>query len=177
MADIESNTARTIEVTRIENLLAWNQPLVDSDKVLYRDFLLEQWEVAKAALEKAKTDEMELRKKVVKIAFSADKLSGTERVPLYNGYELKGVKKLNYGFVKRADGEGIDKNAIDAALSAIEKDGEVGKLIAQRLVKWDPSLSLTEYKLLSVEHKKAIDAVIVTSDGAPTLEIIPPKGK
>lgn len=172
-----ANGGIEVEVARIENLIAWNQPLTETDKVTLRDYLLGQWEASKVALEAAKEAEMNLRKRIVVIAFDPSKQSGTERVELHNGYELKSVKKLNYGFVKMADGKGVDKNKIDAALAVIEADGAVGELIAQRLVKWSPELSLTEYKQLSEAHKKAIDAVIVTSDGAPTLEIVPPKGK
>lgn len=168
---------RAADIVRIQNLIAWKQPLTETDKVTYRDFLLEKWEAAKAALENAKNAEMEIRKAIVAIAFDPTKQAGTERVPLHNGYELKSVKKLNYGFIKTPDGKGVDKNAIDAALAKIEAKGPVGELIAQRLVKWDPSLSLTEYKQLSAEDKAAIDAVIVTTDGAPTLEIVPPKGQ
>lgn len=176
MSNPEPLDARAQEIARIQALLAWKQPLTETDKVTYRDYLLEIWEVRKAELENAKNAEMEIRKAIVAIAFDPSKQSGTERVPLHNGYELKSVKKLNYGFVKGPDGKGIDKNRIDAALATIEADGAVGELIAQRLVKWEPTLSLTEYKLLSAAHKAAIDAVIVTSDGAPTLEIVPPKG-
>lgn len=166
-----------VNVGRIEGLLSWGQTLNETDKLFYRDYLLSRWEASKAALEAAKEAEMTLRKKVVDIAFDPNKKAGTERVELANGYELKSVKKINYGFVKGVDGKGVDKNKIDAALAVIEADGPVGELIAQRLVKWSPELSLTEYKQLSEAHKKAIDAVIVTSDGAPTLEIVPPKGQ
>lgn len=175
MSDIESATARMIDVTRIQKLLEWNQPLTNGDKVLYRDYLLEQWEEAKAALERAKAYEMDTRKAIVAIAFDPNKQAGTERVALHNGYSLKTVKKLNYGFVKTSDGK-LDKNAVDNALRAIEVKPN-GELIAERLVKWDPSLSLTEYKLLPADMKAIIDTVIVTTDGAPTLEIEAPKGK
>lgn len=148
----------------------------DADFEKVRDHLLVSWQEAKEALEKAKEAEMFLRKKVVDFAFDPNKQSGTENVDLGNGYKLKAVKKLNYGFIKNAENK-LDKAAIDKALAKIEKDGAVGELIAERLVKWTPDLSLSEYKLLSDKHKAIIDSVIVTSEGSPTLEIVEPKNK
>jgi hypothetical protein len=172
----DAANAHAANVQRIGNLISWNQPLTETDKLTWRDHLLALWEASKAALEAAKTAEMDLRKRVVDFSFDPNKKAGTERVELANGYELKAVKKINYGFVKREDGQGVDKNKIDEALAKIEAEGPVGELIAQRLIKWDPSLSLTEYKQLSPIHKAVIDAVIVATDGAPSLEIVPPKG-
>lgn len=147
----------------------------DAEFEAERDRLLLDWEEQKKALEVAKEREMSARKLVVDFAFDPNKVSGTERIDLGNGYQAKAVKKINYGFVKNADGK-LDKRAIDRALEKIEKvGGAVGELIAERLVKWTPDLSLTEYNQLDDKFKKIIDEVIVTTDGAPTLEIIAPK--
>ena len=147
----------------------------EAEFVAERDRLLLAWEESKKALEVAKEKEMEQRKAVVAFAFDPNKESGTERIELDNGYQAKAVKKVNYGFVKTEDGK-LNKAAIDKALAKIEKvGGAVGELIAERLVKWTPDLSLTEYKQLDEKFKKIIDEVIVTSEGAPTLEIITPK--
>lgn len=59
----------------------------------------------------------------------------------------------------------------------MKKDGEAGELIAERLIKWTPELSLTEYKQLSDKYRKIIDDVITASEGMPTLEIVEPKAK
>lgn len=139
-----------------------------------RTRLLLEWDTSKAALEVAKETEMKLRKQVVDFAFDQNQTSGTERIDIGNGYQAKAVKKVNYGFVKTADGK-LDKAAIDKALAKIEKTGPAGELIADRLVKWTPDLSLTEYKLLDAKFRAIIDDVIVTTEGAPTLEIVAPK--
>lgn len=146
----------------------------EAEFVAERDRLLLAWEESKKALDVAKEKEMEQRKAVVAFAFDPNKESGTERIELGNGYQAKAVKKLNYGFVKTEDGK-LNKTAIDKALAKIEKTGPAGELIAERLVKWTPDLSLTEYKQLPEKLKSIIDEVIVTSEGAPTLEIIAPK--
>jgi len=148
----------------------------EAEFIAERDRLLLSWEESKKALEVAKEKEMEQRKAVVAFAFDPNKESGTERIELGNGYQAKAVKKVNYGFVKTEDGK-LNKAAIDKALSKIEKTGPAGELIAERLVKWTPDLSLTEYKQLPEKLKSIIDEVIVTSEGAPTLEIIAPKSQ
>lgn len=140
-----------------------------------RDVLLVQWMDAQKALAEAKDKEAKLRTAVVDFAFDPTKEKGTERIELGNGYEAKAVKKLNYGFVKNAATGKIDKDAIDFALDEIEESDPAGKLIAERLVKWTPELSLTEYKQLNAVQKAAIDKVIVTTPGMPSLEIIEPK--
>lgn len=148
----------------------------DDEFIQICDKLLLQWEEAKVALEKAKELEMQLRKQVVDFAFDQNKQKGTETVELNNGYKLKVAKKLNFGWIKNDSGK-TDHIAIEKALQKIERDGDVGVLIAERLVKWTPDLSMTEYNQLSEKHKDIIDKVIVTTEGSPTLEIVEPKNK
>jgi hypothetical protein len=150
--------------------------LSPTDYIFYRDFLLTKWDNSKKALEIAKEDEMNLRKKAVHFAFDPTKDKGTERIDLGNGWQAKAVKKINYGWLKDSDGK-VNRDAIETALGKIEATGPAGELIADRLVKWTPDLSLTEYNQLPEEFKTIIDTVIVTDEGAPTLEIIPPKAK
>lgn len=153
------------------------QTFTDEEFVKERDRLLLVWENSKKALDVAKAAEMEARKAVVAFAFDPEKESGTERIELHNGYQAKAVKKLNYGWIKGKDDK-TDRKAIDAALDRLAKAaGPAGEYIADNLVKWNPELSLTEYKKLDDGLKKIIDKVIVTSDGAPQLEIVPPKGQ
>lgn len=145
-----------------------------------RDRILAKWESDKIALEKAKADEMESRKAFVAFAFDKDKLEGTERIALNNGYEAKAVKKLNYNLVSPVEGVGVVE-AVDNALTALEALGPEGKFVADRLVKWSCDLSLSEYRKLDemangAQYHAIIDKVIETKEGAPTLEIIPPKG-
>lgn len=142
-----------------------------------RNSTLKAWEVSKLELEAAKEREMKLRKEFVDLASDADKKKGTENIQLGGGYKAKVVKKLTYGFVKKDDGKTTDKDAIETALEEIEAEGAVGQLIAERLVKWTPSLAIKEYDLLCPAHKEAIDAVLITKEGAPTLSIVAPKSK
>lgn len=150
--------------------------LTDEQFIAERDKLLVDWQEKQRLLQVAKEAEIEARKACVDFAFDPNKQSGTERIGLGCGYEAKAVKKLNYGFIKTEDGK-TDKARIEKALQRIEKDGPAGELIAERLIKWTPDLSLTEYKQLPDKYRKIIDEVVVTTEGTPTLEIIPPKGQ
>jgi len=142
---------------------------------------LKEWEDSKIALQAAKDAEADLRVKFVKFAFDSAKLSGTERIPLHNGYEAKAVKKLNYKFVAPEGIKVVD--AVDKALTQIEALGGEAPFIADRLVKWSADLSLTEYNKLDEGGevgkaiKNIINGVIETTEGMPTLEIVPPKAK
>ena len=143
--------------------------------VVKRDALLAAWEASKTALETAKADEMAARKAFVDFSFDPNKREGTERIELHNGYEAKAVKKLNYTF-KSYDPEIEVADAVDITLQKLEATGPEGKFIANRLVKWTPSLSLSEYRDLAPQYKAIVDTVIETKEGAPTLEIVAPKG-
>lgn len=145
-----------------------------------RDRILAAWEASKLTLEKAKEDEMNLRKEFVKFAFDNEKLSGTERIELNNGYQAKAVKKVNFKFTSHDENVKV-VDAVDKALTQIEALGGEAPFIADRLVKWTADLSVGEYNKLHESEtgrkvKALIDSVIETTEGAPTLEIVPPKG-
>lgn len=157
--------------------------LSDLDFNKLHDETLMKWEQADATLDAAKEAEMSLRKLYVAIASNPDQKKGTENIALGNGYKAKVVKKINYGFVKNADNK-VDYEAVHDAQDAIEKLGNEGAFLADRLIKWSAELSVSEYNKLEPESnpthkavKAALDKIIVTTEGAPTLEIVAPKGK
>lgn len=136
------------------------------------------WQQANETLTAAKNKELELRNRVFAEAFP-NAVVGTNTFDLGAKYELKGVRKLNYNL---ANGNDETANALDE----IEKLGNEGPFIAERLVTWKPSLSVSEYKALQVDGpnpnplhvkiKEIIDAVLTITDGTPTLEVkVPPK--
>lgn len=144
-----------------------------------RDELIMQWEQAQKAAAAAKDLEMKLRKQVVEVCFP-DAPVGTSNLELTRGYKLKAVKKLNYSLDKTDDSA-----RTDAALDAIAKIGNEGTFIAERLVKWKPELSITEYKAIQTraaggdENAKKmlehINAVLTITDASPELEMVFPK--
>jgi hypothetical protein len=138
-----------------------------------RDAKILAWEAAVKALAAAKDAEAALRHEVLAEAFQFDPEAlreGTENFELGNGYKLKAVFKISRNLNNEND-------AVDKVLSKIEKAGAEGQFIAERLVKWKPELSVSEYKKLPEKFKKMIDEVVTSKEAAPSLELVAPKSK
>ena len=138
-----------------------------------RDAKILAWEQAVKALAAAKDAEAALRKEVLAEAFAFDPEAlreGTENFELGNGYKLKAVFKISRNLNN-------ENEAVDKVLAKIEKTGPEGVFIAERLVKWKPELSLTEYKKLPEKFKKLFDEVVISKEATPTLELVAPKSK
>ena len=138
-----------------------------------RDAKILAWEAAVKALAAAKDAEAALRKEVLAEAFAFDPEAlreGTENFELGNGYKLKAVFKISRNLNN-------ENEAVDKVLSKIEKTGPEGSFIAERLVKWKPELSVSEYKKLSEKFKKMIDEVVTSKEAMPSLELVAPKSK
>lgn len=138
-----------------------------------RDAKILGWQDSVKALAAAKEAEATLRKEVLAdcYGFNSEALrEGTENIELGNGYKLKAVFKISYTLNNAEDG-------VDKALSKLEKAGPEGAFIAERLVRWKPELSVSEYKKLDAKYKKFIDEVLVTKEATPSLELVAPKSK
>lgn len=138
-----------------------------------RDELIMAWKQANEALAFAKEHEMKLRLELAKAEFKFDENAleaGTENIELGNGYKLKCEKKINYSLNNKDD-------AVDKALTKIEKSGAEGAFIVDRLVRWKPELSVSEYKKLDPKYKKIIDEVVTTKAATPSLTLVEPKAK
>lgn len=145
--------------------------------VMSQDELLVKHLALKEALDKAKEDEMELRKYIVNRAFP-EKHSGVNTLELGNGYQLKAKVAFNYNLA--------DNDTVEKTLDKIAKIGNEGAFIAERLVSWKASFLLTEYNaLLEAAASSAVAQQILATIGdmltiteaAPTLEVKAPKVK
>lgn len=137
-----------------------------------KDALLAEWKTAKAALDIAKATEAQLRTLVVEV-FSQETdpmKSGVENVDVGWGYKLKIEHKLTYK-LDNAD----DCAKLANVLATIETSMAGGNIIADRLVKWKPELSVSEYKLLSPVNKALIDGVLTITPASKSVELVPPK--
>lgn len=130
--------------------------------------LLNQWEAAKDLLDSAKALENRLRKEVIAAIYPDGIEEGANTLELGDGVKLTATGKINY----RLDS---DTDKVEKVLDKLEKSGPEGKLLADRLVSWKPSLAVGEYRQLDDKHRKIVDSVITTSEGAPTLAIKRPK--
>ena len=142
-------------------------------KTANRDAKILAWEAAVKALAAAKDAEAALRKEVLAEAFAFDPEAlreGTENFELGNGYKLKAVFKISRNLNN-------ENEAVDKVLSKIEKTGPEGAFIAERLVKWKPELSVSEYKKLPEKFKKLFDEVVTSKEAMPSLELVAPKSK
>jgi hypothetical protein len=137
---------------------------------------LKEWYEQKAALDSAKEKEFALRQTIVNTCgFDPTKFEGSETVNIGNGWKLKALKVQSYK-VCNDNGEAMKVlNLIGSATGANRPD------LAQRLVKWNPDLSVTTYKEIqpiidSVEGlKEALAAAITIKPGSPQLELIAPE--
>lgn len=131
---------------------------------------INEWLEAKKAAAHWAAEENRLRLAVIARNFGEEhKAEGTENVALDDkGYGLKAVFKLNYSLDNKGD-------AVDKALTKLEKSGDEGKFLADRLVKWKPELSLSEWRNLPEKYQKLFDDVLTVKPGTPSLEFVVPK--
>jgi len=127
---------------------------------------LANWKAADEAKKAATAKELECRNEVIAL-FSTntdDMRSGVENVDLgFDKWELKIQHKLNYKLA--------DTDAINAALAAIAASMEGGRIIAGRLVKWKPELSVSEYNLLAGGQRVLIDKVLTITPATKAIEL------
>lgn len=136
------------------------------------DALIMKWQKSKETLEIAKEEEIALRKQVAEqnLLRVEEKKEGVNTNELGNGYAMKTTVKYNY---KLTD----DNDKIDAMLDTLEKTGNEGAFLAERLVSWKATLSVSEYKDLDPKYKKIVDTVLTITEGTPTVELKEPKAK
>ena len=155
------------------------QQLANNNWPLTIDGLLMLHKRAKAFLDYWKEEEMSLRK-IAAVELVPAKTEGTTRVELGNGFQAKVNNKYNYKLAN-------DNDVVWAGLERIEKLGNEGKFVAERLVSWQPNFLLTEYRQLQEDAEKGsefakaalkeIASFMTITDAAPELAIVEPKVK
>ncbi len=137
------------------------------------DAVLNQWHEAKQKLDAAKEREMMLRQIIVNESgmFNSAKEAGTETYKLGGGWSVKVVKKQNYK-IENKQGEAF---AVLYSLSEMAKDNPDLTAIIPELFSFDANLRKTEFDKLRGEERKLIEDILMITDGAPSLELIPPK--
>jgi len=133
-----------------------------------RDVLLMEWMNIATQIKQLSDRETALRKQIVDGVFGIADETGTQRIELGNGWNLKAVKTRNYSVDK--DHDKVEK--IIAGLPVLLKD----------LFKKKYELATGEYKKLaegkSQEEQnllQTVNAVITYKPGMPSLEVEPPK--
>lgn len=145
---------------------------------------LVKWQEAKKSLDFFKEQEMLFRKSIVRAMFPAATV-GTNNLPLNGGAVLKAVLKEDYNLMKddvkkqALAGEPVDPwKSVTAVLDAFAViGGDVGNLLADRLVKWEPTVSVSEYKQLTKPYRDVFDTVLTIKPASPELKLDLPKAK
>lgn len=154
-----------------------NASVTDADD--YTQFndqqLVAHWHKTQGIANTWKLKEAALREECVRRIFSNDTAAGTYNIELGQGYKLKCVRKDTYTPITKKTNP--DDVTISEALQKIRGLGNEGAFIADRLVKWKPELSLTEYKQSPENIQKIILDAIVIKPAMPTLEVVEPKKK
>jgi len=155
---------------------------------LRRNAEIQHWLAAKPILETAKSNEMDLRNKVTITLFPSPK-KGTQRYDIGGGYNVKLIHGITYTLGdKDATREDGSKKPIREQIEELEKKiiaevGEVGRIYVDRLIKWKPELSATDYEKLDpkdpVESVVAvmISEFVTTKPASPQLTFEEPKEK
>lgn len=136
--------------------------------------LLKQQQYA-AELKRLQLVEGLLRAEVVNRYFGTELVEGVNNYDLGKGYMLKVTYGYNYSLSEseKPKNGGMVK-ATSFALEQLRTMGNEGIFIADRLVKWKPELSISEYRKLSAEHKAVIDKALTVSVAAPKVELKEP---
>lgn len=136
-----------------------------------RTRLFDAWQEKKKAFELAQAEEREAR------AAMMEAWSDRMNDPMADGAE-----SIDTGFGTLTITHKIDykvtgaEDAVETALDKIEASQEGGNVIAERLVKFKPELSVREYKLLTEAQRKIVDAVLTIKPASKSVAFKPVAG-
>jgi len=154
--------------------------------VARRDAAIAAWRAAVEPKKQWENYEKDCRAGVVGLCFPV-KVKGTQRVELPGGYKLKLVHSVTYSLGNKdlVDPVLQEKVPIEAQIKGVLEQiaalGNEGPMLADRLVKWKPELSATEYEALNPEFdleakaKALIDTIVNTKPASPQLTLEEPK--
>ena len=144
-------------------------PVVEQMDQATLDHKIMEWIALEKQLEDLKAREMELRLEISQShLFDPSKEKGTQTVHLGNDCRLK-CRRVQYTKVENGNYQ-----AAAAVIQLRNLGGEAAKR-ADRVLKFNATLSETVYKECRPEEKAIIDPLLTTKPGKPTLEFLPPK--
>lgn len=106
--------------------------------------------------------ELKLRGELVAELFPRTDVTGTEHHELGNGWKLSVTKGVDY----KLDSDNVK---MDKALESFDDS------TAALLVKWEPKLSVANYKKLSEADQAKFAGVLTTKPSSPQLKLVEPK--
>ena len=135
---------------------------------------LKNWYELQAELTRVKAAEAMLRSRIYKHFFpqaaaGEDGTEGTNTVDLNDGTGavIKAQRKVE---------RKVLEPELDAYKAALKEEGSnLPKLPLNKLLKYKPELSVSEYRKLTAEEQKVCDTFLNIKDGSPQVEITIPK--
>lgn len=121
---------------------------------------LEEWYKATAELAIAKAKEGMLRLRCFKGYFPTP-VEGTNTAPLADGYELKGIHKIN-------------RSVEPGSLIVLADKFAEAKIAVGDLIEYKPDLKIKEYRTLTDDQRNLFDQALIIKDGTPDLKIVLP---
>lgn len=122
---------------------------------------LEQWRLATLELARIKEQEMKLRKELFAEGFPLTD-EGANALDLQDGWVLKATVPYT---------RTLDQTKVAELLKDLKK-----MKAPPTLIKTKYELSVGDYKKLDDAIRAAVDKVLTTKPGTPSMELIPPKG-
>lgn len=142
--------------------------------------LLMRWKEVSDQVALLKSEENQLRMKIVASSFDAAKLEGVQTLELGQGWRLKATKNLNISAT----------NESSQTEKLLNELGKIDPGLAQGLVRWKPDVSTKTYRevvelvtkkngetLMHPELAVAFAAAVTVKPGMPELELVPPKAE
>jgi hypothetical protein len=126
--------------------------------------MIQTWEATKKRLDTEKALELTQRLDVIKVIPFTDKEEGGQSVKLGGGWRLALDKPQDHR---------MEPKNIPAVMTAMDALHAVNPLAAASLIRWEPVMSVTEYKKLSDAEKLILAPVVTIKPGTPTLELKP----
>jgi hypothetical protein len=121
-----------------------------------------QWKLAQTELQSAKALESDLRVRAIAVVFPEGLGFGTTNRELHDGSTLSAVVRKNAK---------VEQKKIHGALARLKRLGEIGALLALRLVKFRAEASIAEFDKLTPAQRKLFAGVITIEPAAASLEL------
>lgn len=131
---------------------------IEPEAVTQEDLNL--WYTLKENLSNIKADEANLRRKIFAFFFR-DPREGTNKVPLSDGYVLKGDSVVN---------RALDPGQYEAMREQLKAAG-----VPDDIVVLKPEMVLREYRTLTDEQRALFDQCLIIKPGMPGLDVVQPK--
>lgn len=126
---------------------------------------VQRWVQLKDTIQHLQAEERALREGLFSGTFPSPR-EGVNSYDLPDGTVLKGTYVIN---------RKLKEDAYKENWSKIVQAAKIPSAVATKLIRTKYELSVTPYKKLDEEQRKAVDGILEIKPGLPKLELVPPK--